>query len=166
MYAVNEIIPVVLALIWLSVTGALWYFAGWKWALGALVGVMAMFFLAGCAQSISGIKDKIQTDVEFNEVVLEDVRQAKVLAASTNDALAMKCWSYLEEFTIANAPGLETPAGEVVGVFSTYQKARNIRRTIVEVKVSDAFRLECGPMLTDSMGALGRIGIRMSIPLL
>ncbi len=49
MYAVNEIIPIFLALIGLVVMAVLWHFAGWKWAVGALVGVMAVFFLAGCS---------------------------------------------------------------------------------------------------------------------
>ena len=74
------------------------------------------------------------------------------------------CWGYIEEFAVANAPGDETQMGEVVGVFSAYQKARNVRRTVVEVKVSDEFRLQCGPMLTESLGALGRLGIRIAIP--
>lgn len=120
-----------------------------------------ILLLGGCTQSVGAVKLGIQTDAEFNEIVLKDVQQAKLLALQTNDLLAVKCWAYLEEFTLANSPGLETEAGTVVGVFSAYQQARNVRRTIVEVKVSDKFRLECGPMLTDSMGALGRLGVRL-----
>ncbi len=125
--------------------------------------VLVLTVLTGCAQGIGAVKYGIQQDAEFNQIFLEDVRLAKVLATQTNDALALKCWSYLEEFTVANAPGLTTPAGEVVGVLSTYQKARNVRRTVIEVKISDKFRLECGPMLTNSMGALGRLGIRLAL---
>ena len=39
----------------------------------------------------------------------------------------------------------------------------NLRRQVIEFKISDQFRLECGPMLTDTMGALGRLGIRMAL---
>ena len=95
----------------------------------------------------------------FNKVVLEDVRQAKLMAERTEDVLALKCWTYLEEFTLARV-GDEIPAGEVVGVLSTYQKARNVRRTVIEVRLSDEFKLECGPMLIDSVGALRRLGLR------
>lgn len=119
--------------------------------------------LGACSQSIGAVKLGIQTSAEFNEIVLEDVRQAKLLAEQTNDILGVKCWAYIEKFALANGPGDETEAGKVVGVFSTYQMARNVRRTVIEVKVSDAFRLECGPMLTDTMGALGRIGIRLAL---
>ena len=124
-----------------------------------------LLFLGACAQGMGAVKFGIQTDAEFNEVVLEDVRQAKLLAEQTNDMLAVKCWTYLEDFTVANTPGLETPAGKVVGIFSAYQQARNVRRTVIEVEISDQFRLECGPMLTDSMGALGRLGVRIALPL-
>ena len=129
-----------------------------------LPGIVALvLLLSGCAQGFGAVKFGIQTDSEFNEIVLEDVREAKLLASSTDDVLALKCWSYIEEFAVANAPSTDSSAGKVVGVFSAYQRARNIRRTVVEVKVSDQFRLECGPMLTDSMGALGRLGIRIAL---
>ncbi len=119
--------------------------------------------LSGCAQTVGAIKAGIQQNAEFNEIVLEDIQQARLLAETTNDVIALKCWAYLEEFTIANSPGAETPAGKVVGVFSAYQQGRNVRRTVIEVEISDQFRLECGPMLTDSAGALGRLGIRLVI---
>ena len=125
------------------------------------IALVSVLLLGACSPSMKAIKSGIQNDVAFNEVVLEDVQQAKLLAQRTNDMLAVKCWSYLEKFTITNAPDSETVAGKVVGVFSAYQKARNVRRTVVEVEISDQFRLECGPMLTDSMGALGRLGIRL-----
>ena len=127
---------------------------------------LSMLVLTACTQSVGAVKLAIQQDAEFNEIVLEDVQQAKLLAENSGDVLGLKCWSYIEEFTLANSPGDETEAGTVVGIFSAYQNVRNIRRTIVEVKVSDQFRLECGPMLTDSMGALGRIGIRLALPVL
>ncbi len=122
-----------------------------------------VLLLAGCSQGLGAIKAGIQQSAEFNEIVLADVREAKLLATSANDELALKCWVYIEEFAEANKPGIETLAGKVVGVFSAYQRARNIRRTIIEVEISDQFRLECGPMLTDSMGALGRLGIRIAL---
>ena len=126
------------------------------------LGISAML-LAGCAQGVAGVSAKIQTDADFNELVLEDVQQAIIMAERTNDELALMCWNYLEAFTIENAPDAENPAGEVVGAFSAYQKARNVRRTVIEVEISDQFRVECGPMLTDTMGALGRLGVRISL---
>ena len=124
--------------------------------------LVLMLLVSGCA-GIGAAKLGIQTDIEFNELVLEDVRQAKLLAEQTNDTLAKKCWTYIEEFTVANAPDVESLTSEVVGVLSAYQKARNLRRTVIEVEISDQFRLACGPMLTESMGALGRLGIRIGL---
>ena len=132
-----------------------------KWVLAGVV--VAALALSGCAQGIAAVSGKIQTDADFNELVLADVQAAIVLATQANDELALMCWNYLEAFTLENAPDAENPAGKVVGAFSAYQKARNVRRTVIEVEVSDQFRLECGPMLTDSMGALGRLGVRIAI---
>ena len=126
-----------------------------------LVATAIIIGLSGCITAILGVKEGIQTNAEFNEIVLEDVRQSILLAQKTNDDLALKCWKYVEEFAMANAPNTEAETGNVVGVFSAYQQARNVRRTIVEVKISDAFRLECGPMLTESLGVFSRIGIRL-----
>jgi len=130
-----------------------------KWI---LIGVAALA-LSGCAQGIAAVSGKIQTDAAFNELVLEDVQAAIVLATQSNDELGLMCWTYLERFTLENAPDAENPAGKVVGVFSAYQKARNVRKTVIEVEISDAFRLECGPMLTESMGVLGRLGVRIAL---
>lgn len=119
--------------------------------------------MSGCAQAITAVSGKIQTDAEFNELVLADVEAAVVLATQANDELGLMCWNYLVAFTRDNAPDVENPAGKVVGVFSAYQKARNVRKTVIEVEISDAFRLECGPMLTESMGVLGRLGVRIAL---
>ncbi len=136
---------------------------GWA-GLTRVVAVIALALLLGaCAQGIGAISQGIQTDAEFNELFLEDVQQANLLAQQTNDTLAMKCWAYLEEFAVANAPGEATATGKTAGVLSIYQRGRNLRRQVVEFKISDQFRLECGPMLTDTMGALGRIGIRLAL---
>lgn len=124
---------------------------------------VAAIALSGCAKGFGAVKYGIQSSAEFNEVVLADVQQAMILATQSNDELALKCWTYLEAFTLENAPDADSPAGKVVGVFSAYQKARNVRRVVIEVEISDQFRLECGPMLTESMGALGRLGIRIAI---
>lgn len=132
-----------------------------KWMLACVVG--AALALSGCATAVTAVSQKIQTDADFNLLVLEDVQAAIVLATQSQDELGLMCWTYLEAFTLENAPDLENPAGKVVGVFSAYQKARNVRKLVVEVEISDAFRLECGPMLTESMGVLGRLGVRIAI---
>ncbi len=119
--------------------------------------------LGSCAQGIGAISRGIQTDAAFNELFLEEVRQANLLAQQTNDTLAIKCWSYLEQFAVVNAPDEATVTGQTKGVLSVYQRGRNLRRQVVEFKVSDQFRLECGPMLTESLGALGRIGVRLAL---
>ncbi len=124
---------------------------------------LTLLLLGGCAQSIGAVKLGIQSDPKFNQIMLEDIRQAILLAGQTSDQLALKCWTYLEEFTVVNAPGDGAQMGKAVGVLSTYQRARNVRRTVIEVEINDRFKLECGPMLTDSMGALGRLGVRLAL---
>ncbi len=125
--------------------------------------LLAGLLLSGCAAGVNLVSGKIQSDAEFNELVLKDVQAAIVLATRSNDQLGLMCWTYLEAFTLENAPDAENPAGTVIGVFSEYQKARNVRKLVIEVEISDQFRLECGPMLTESMGALGRIGVKIAI---
>lgn len=122
---------------------------------------IVLLLLGGCAQGIATAKLGVQTDPEYNKSVLLDVQNAKLLASPTDDILALKCWDYIEAFTLANAPGAVTSAGEVVGVLSAYQKARNLRRTIVEAEISDQLRLECAPMILDSVEVMGRLGIRL-----
>ena len=73
---------------------------------------VAAFALSGCAQAITAVSTKIQTDSEFNELVLEDVQAAIVLATQSGDELGLMCWTYLEAFTRENAPDLENPAGK------------------------------------------------------
>ncbi len=129
----------------------------------ARLGLIALvvLLLGGCATGVGVAKHNIQTNPEYNKTVLVDVQNAKLLAAPTDDILALKCWDYIEAFTLANAPGAVTSAGEVVGVLSAYQKARNLRRTIGEAEISDRLRLECAPMILDSVEVMGRLGIRL-----
>ena len=128
------------------------------------IGVLLVALLLGaCAQSIGVLSRGIQTNAALNELFLEDVQQARILAQQTDDVLAIKCWSYLEQFAVENAPDEATAKGKTKGVLSIYQRGRNLRRQVVEFRISDQFRLECGPMLTDTMGALGRIGIRLAL---
>ena len=128
-----------------------------------IICVLMLLAFTGCTGIAKGIKVGIQTSVEFNKTMLEDVQHAKVLAVLGDDPLALKCWTYLEEFIIVNAPSGEPLTGKVVGTLSIYQRARNVRRNVVEVEISDQFRLECAPMLMDSMGVLGRLGIRLAM---
>ncbi len=127
----------------------------------------AMIALSGCAQGVGATKAKLQTDPDFNDVFVKDVELALTMARRTDDILAIQCWEYLQQFAIEVRPDSETKIGKSAGALSAYQKARNIRRTIVEVEISDLFRLKCGPMLTDSAAALGRLRgkiITLAIP--
>ncbi len=125
--------------------------------------IVLILALSGCETTFTATKERIMSSPKFNQIVLEDVEQAILLAHETNDLISLKCWQYVKEFTLEHsfpAPGL---SGKVVGVLSTYQYGRNIRRTVVDIKLSDKFRLECGPLLTDSVGALRRIGIKIAL---
>lgn len=123
-----------------------------------------LLILPSCAQGIGATSAAIQTNAKFNLFFLEDVRQSIIMAERSNDKLALLCWQYLEEFAVENAPDPDVPRGKIVGVLSSYQTARNVRRGIIEVKISDDFRIRCGPMLTDSAGALGRLGVSLPLP--
>lgn len=111
-------------------------------------------FLSGCASG----------NAEFNEFVLEDVQQAMIMAVRTDDILSVKCWTYLQDKAMDATTDTTAPRGEVVGALSAYQKTRNVRRTVTNLEISDQFKLECGPMLIDSVGAVSRIGIRALLP--
>lgn len=124
-----------------------------------LVAGLMIGFLASCSSVATSIKSGIVNDAEFNLLVIEDVEQSLLLATESGDALGFKCWTYIHDFALANAPEEGMEVGTVVGFFSAYQKARNVRRT-VQLEISDDFRLECGPMLTESLGVLSRIAIR------
>ncbi len=133
---------------------------------------LASFLLLGvlgaCAGFEKGVlvaRSQVIASPDFAEMTLVDVVNAKRLALRTDDKLALMCWNHIEDFVRTNAPVSLNEDGEVVGdvsgPLSVYQKARNIRRTVLEVKISDPLRIACGPMLTDSMGAIGRFGIRI-----
>lgn len=131
------------------------------------IALVGMIVLASCSSlGLKAVKTGILTSPEFNDVLLTDVQQALILAKATDDELAVKCWTYVEKFVIENTPGEDDPALDATkfGVLSSYQQVRNTRRA-VEVEISNTFRLECGPLLADSIGALGRIGIRVVSPL-
>ncbi len=137
----------------------------------AIAFALAMLLVGGCATFEKGVlvaRQQVLESPDFAEMTLKDVVEAKKLALLTDDKLAIQCWDHIEMFVRANARVFLNEAGEVVneagevaGVLSTYQKARNVRRTVVEARIDDAFRIACGPMLTDSMSAIGRIGIRI-----
>ncbi len=131
----------------------------------ARLGLIALvvLLLGGCATAVSVAKHNIQTNPEYNKSVLVDVQNAILLATPTDDILSLKCWNYIEKFVLANAPDAVTPAGEKVGVLSAYQLVRNARRTVIDAEISDELRLECAPMLMDTISVLSRLGIRMAL---
>ena len=125
-----------------------------------------LLFLGGCATFEKGVliaRQQVITSPEFAEMTLKDVVNAGKLAVLTDDKLSLLCWDHIEAFVRENAPVSLDEAGEVVGPLSAYQKARNVRRTVLDVEIDDAFRIACGPMLTDSMSAIGKIGIRIAL---
>jgi hypothetical protein len=128
---------------------------------------LALFLLlGGCATFEKGVlvaRQQVLTSPEFAEMTLKDVENAGKLALLTDDKLSILCWDYIEDFVRTHAPEAGVETGEVVGPLSAYQKARNIRRTVVDIEISDPFRVACGPMLTDSMSMIGKIGIRIAL---
>ncbi len=135
------------------------------WALPAAA-LLIPLLLGACATFEKGVgaaKLAVLESPEFAEMTLVDVVNAKKLAALTDDRLSLLCWDHIEDFVRTNAPADNIETGEAVGPLSTYQKARNVRRTVIEVDISDEFRIACGPMLTDSLSAVGRIGIRIAL---
>lgn len=135
-----------------------------------LASSLLLMALGACATFEKGVlvaRSQILASPEFAEMTLVDVVNAGRLAVLTEDKLSILCWDHIEDFVRTNAPVSLNEDGEVVGdvtgPLSMYQKARNIRRTLIDVKIDDAFRIACGPMLTDSMSAIGRIGIRIAL---
>lgn len=125
-------------------------------ALVYMIVVFGGLLLAGCAGSVSGLT--------LDRVALEDVRQAKIMAEHTHDALSLQCWTYLEAKVSTLAEVREGPQGKVVGVLSTYQAARNIRRVVTSIELTEQFKVECGPMLYDSARVITRLGGKVLLP--
>ena len=129
-----------------------------------LVSITLALLLSACASFEKGVlvaRSQVLADPEFAAMTLVDVVNAKKLASLTDDKLALRCWDYIEAFVRDNAPVSLDETGKVVGPLSTYQKGRNIRRTVVDLKISDPLRIACGPMTMDSMSTIGRLGIRI-----
>jgi len=127
----------------------------WKFAF------LFLFIFAGCESGITSTSRNIRTDVEFNQLILADVEQAILLAERTEDIISLQCWKYVYDYTLEH-----TPIGasiETDGVLSVYQRARNVRRVVLDSKVTDEFRLACGPMLMDSLGVFKRLGLRLAL---
>lgn len=138
----------------------------WK----TIILIPALLLTVACATLEKGVlvaRQQILTSPDFAEMTLVDVVNAKKLALLTDDKLSLLCWDYIEDFVRTHAPVSLNEAGEVVGdvtgPLSMYQKARNIRRTVFEIEISDPLRIACGPMLTDSMTAIGRFGIKIAL---
>ncbi len=100
--------------------------------------IMLSLALSGCG---GGLLSNI------GDIAREDIRAAHASAVAYNDPLAVQCWAWLET-VIPDAP-----ITEVKGVATAYQKARNIRRAI-QLRDTDAFKLNCGPMLMDSRSVI------------
>ncbi len=133
----------------------------WGRPIAALFLILLLGACATFEKGVGAAKLAILESPEFAEMTLTDVVNAKKLAVLTGDKLSLLCWNHIEDFVRANAPVDKAVAGKVVGPLSTYQQARNVRRTVIGVEISDEFRIACGPMLTDTMSAIGRIGIRI-----
>lgn len=128
--------------------------------------VLALILLSSCTSFEKGVlvaRHQVLTSPDFAEMTLVDVVNAGKLALLTDDKLSILCWDYIEDFVRTHAPVSLDENGKVVGPLSAYQKARNVRRLIVDVEISDPFRIACGPMLTDSLSAIGKFGIRLTL---
>lgn len=124
-----------------------------------LVGLaIAATIIGGCSQSPAGLS--------LNQIVANDVNNARLMSKAAGDPLAEKCWTYLQEVSSANATNSGSEGGKVVGVLSAYQKARTARRRGFNLDLSDDFKLNCGPMLIDSAGAMRRLGLKIAVPFL
>lgn len=100
--------------------------------------IMLLLAVSGCG---GGLLSNI------GDIARADIKAAHASAVAYSDPLAVQCWAWLET-VVPNAP-----ITEVKGVATAYQKSRNIRRAI-ELKDTDAFKLNCGPMLYDSRSVI------------
>lgn len=134
------------------------------------IAVSLALTLPACSpgEVIGTVKTGVENVPEFRDIVIADVTNAKHYAIQANDALAEQCWTYVEAWAMSKVPDPNDPNApidpEIKGAFSTFQVARNIRRTTQE-GVSDEFRIACGPMIMESANALSELGLSIVNPL-
>jgi len=106
----------------------------------ALLAVM----IAGCSTLNLGGDDPNIFE-RLAAITEADRAAAEADALAHNDLLALTCWRTLARYI----GGVETPSGEIKGVLSAYQRARDLRRS-AGAGAPDDLRLGCSAMVQDS----------------
>ena len=112
-----------------------------------LATLLLVSILAGCgtiAERVGGAAGRL------SEVALEDLAAAEESAIRHKDPYAAECWVELRVYV-----GELRKQGftDIKGAFSTFQKARNIRRG-VRAGLPEAVHVRCAHMLRDARNTL------------
>lgn len=94
----------------------------------ALVFLLALGLTACASNPISELRDGDGASLErLGTVAMADLKAAEASALAHDDRFAAECWVSLQAL-VAHLQG--RPRTEVVGVFTAFQKARNLRRGV------------------------------------
>lgn len=132
----------------------------------------AAFLLAGCsaggltASGATAAADIAEAETEQERKVLttiarDDLAEALRSAEAHNDIIAATCWRGLLVKLDSVDGGFFT---EPKGVFSTFQKTRNIRRVLTE-GVSDELKVACAALRSDTRSAVLDIARTVGLPI-
>ncbi len=136
-----------------------------------LAALGAAFLLAGCsaggltASGATAAADIAEAETEQERAVLttiarDDLAEALRSAEAHDDLIAATCWRGLLVKLDSVDGGFFT---EPKGVFSGFQKARNIRRVLTE-GVSDELKVACAALRSDTRSALIDIARTVGLP--
>lgn len=99
-----------------------------------------------------GSTDSVQSDVQaISQFTVADLQAADADAVATNDVLAHQCYPTLIKF-IQSLPS-STSSTTVVGAFSAFQKARDLRN-VAAGGIPDYLLVGCGPLYAQVHGDL------------
>jgi hypothetical protein len=121
----------------------------------------ALFALAGCsglrdnldAARLSGGGDALKTLGGF---AADDLKAALADADAHGYTLAAACWGAL--IPLVEGLGARAEVGAIVGGFSAFQRARDIRRAAGR-GVPDELAARCAPLVLDAEATIARLGV-------
>lgn len=115
-----------------------------------ILGILVLsLFMSACAttQAINLLQSGQETDLfsAVSKVTVADLDAAMADAQQNNDVIAMNCYPVLKKYVLMGSQGTT----KIVGAFSAYQKARDIKKGI-GAGVPDDLKLGCAAMLQET----------------
>jgi len=121
--------------------------------------ILTALVLAGCVGLPSGeaYNDRLE---QLSNIALPDLESANRLAIAADDKAAMQCWPAVIEFA-KHLDEYRQSIGEAApGVFTSYQRLRNIRRRLSD-GIPEDVHLACAAMVSESRSAIVNLLLRV-----